>query len=301
MPKYAKFLKDILSNKQKLEDMSCVVMNESCSAILQNRLPTKMGDPGSFTLPCLIGNMSVSHALADLGASINLMPYKVFTKLDLGEPSPTRMSIPLADRSIKYPRGFVENMLVKIDKFVFPVDFVILDMDEDSRVPLILGRPFLNTARTIVDVAAGQITLRVNDEHVTFDIKRSMQHPQSQDDALYYVDIVDTYVSTHFQGTIEEIDLDTHLLCGDLDGITQEGHDFEQPDYQIGDDGSQSSDQFTEIDCENEERSKPSVEDPPSLELKELPPHLEYAFLDEAPFAGCYLIILDERGKKQTA
>ncbi|XP_022019247.1 uncharacterized protein LOC110919284 [Helianthus annuus] len=198
MPKYAKFLTDILSNKQKLEDMSCVVMNESCSAILQNRLPTKMGDLGSFTLPCLIGNMSVSHALADLGASINLMPYKVFTKLDLGESSPTSMSIRLADRSIKYPRGFVENMLVKIDKFVFPVDFVILDMDEDSRVPLILGRPFLNTSRTIVDVATEQITLRVNDEHVTFDIKRSMQHPQSQDDALYYVDIVDTYVSTHF-------------------------------------------------------------------------------------------------------
>ncbi|XP_035834075.1 uncharacterized protein LOC118482619 [Helianthus annuus] len=228
MSKYAKFLKDIISNKQKLEDINCVVMKESCSAILQNRLPTKMGDPCSFTLPCLKGNMSVSHALADLGASINLMPYKVFTKLDLGEPSPTRMSIRLADHSIKYPRGFVENMLVKIDKFVFPVDFVILDMDEDSRVPLILGRPFLNTARTIVDVAAGQITLQVNDEHVTFDIKRSMQHPQSQDDALYYVDIVDTY-----------------------------------------------------IDREDAEKSKPSVEDPPSSKLKELSPHLEYAFLDE--------------------
>ncbi|XP_021995820.1 uncharacterized protein LOC110893003 [Helianthus annuus] len=274
MPKYAKFLKYILSNKQKLEDMSCVVMNESCSAILQNRLPTKMGDPGSFTLLCLIGIMSVSHALADLGANINLMPYKVFTKLDLGEPSPTRMSIRLADRSIKYPRGFVENMLVKIDKFVFPVDFVILDMDEDSRVPMILGRPFLNTARTIVDVAAGQITLRVNDEHVTFDIKRSMQHPQSQDDALYYVDIVDTY----------------------------EGHDFEQPVYQIGDDGSQSSDQFTEIDRENEEKSKLSVEDPPSLELKELlPPFGVRISRRGAPFAGCYLIILDGRGKEQTA
>ncbi|XP_022004169.1 uncharacterized protein LOC110901668 [Helianthus annuus] len=244
MPKYVKFLKDILSNKQKLEDMSCVVMNESCSAILQNRLPTKIGDPGSFTLPCLIGNMSVSHALVDLGASINLMPYKVFTKLDLGEPSPTRMSIRLADRSIKYPRGFVENIIVKIDKFLFPVDFVILDMDEDSRVPLILGSPLLNIARTIVDVAAGQITLRVNDEHVTFDIKRSMQHPQSQDDALYYVDIVDTYVSTHFKGTIEEID-------------------------------------SAQIDREDAEKSKPLVEDPPSLELKELPPHLEYAFLDE--------------------
>ncbi|XP_022024202.1 uncharacterized protein LOC110924508 [Helianthus annuus] len=155
MPKYARFLKDILTNKQKLESLSCVLMNENCSALLQNRLPEKMGDPSSFTLPCLIGSMSVSHALADLGASINLMLYKVFAKLDLGEPSPTRMSIRLADRSIKYPHGFVENMLVKIDKFVFPVDFVILDMDEDSKVPLILGRLFLNTSRTIVDVAAG--------------------------------------------------------------------------------------------------------------------------------------------------
>ncbi|XP_021974641.1 uncharacterized protein LOC110869460 [Helianthus annuus] len=131
MPKYAKFLKEILTNQQKLESLSCVLMNEICSALLQNRLPEKMRAPGSFTLPCLIGSMSVSHSLADLGASIKLMPYKLFAKLDVGEPSPTRMSIQLADCSIKYPRGFVENMLVKIDKFVFPVDFVILDMDED--------------------------------------------------------------------------------------------------------------------------------------------------------------------------
>ncbi|XP_022004335.1 uncharacterized protein LOC110901879 [Helianthus annuus] len=240
-----------------------------------------MGHRGSFTLPCLIGSMSVSHALADLGASLNLMPYKVFAKLDLGEPSPTRMSIRLADRSIKYPRGFIENMLVKIDKFVFPVDFVILDMDEDSKVPLILGRPFLNTARTIVDVEVGQITFRVNDEHVTFDIIRSMQHPQSHDDMLYYVDIVDTCVSSHFQGTIEEIDTDTHLLCENQDGISQERRKTEQLVLQIGDDGSQSPDQFVEIDREVAGKSKPSVEDPPSLELKELPPHLEYAFLDE--------------------
>ncbi|KAJ0512119.1 putative nucleotidyltransferase, Ribonuclease H [Helianthus annuus] len=240
-----------------------------------------MGDPGSFTLPCLIGSMSVSHTLADLRASINLMPYKVFAKLDLGEPSPTRMSIRLADRSIKYPRGFVENMLVKIDKFVFPVDFVILNMDEDSKVSLILGRPFLNTARTIVDVVAGQITLQVNDEHVTFDIRKSMQHPQSHDDMLYYVDIVVTCVSSHFQDTIEEIDTNKYVLCGNLDDITQEGHKVKQPVCQIGDDGSQSPNQFVEIDCEVEEKSKPWFEDPPSLELKELPPHLEYAFLDK--------------------
>ncbi|XP_022040159.1 uncharacterized protein LOC110942698 [Helianthus annuus] len=176
MPKYAKFLKDILSNKKKLEELSQVTLNEECSAVLQNKLPKKMNDPGSFTIPCLIGSLSVSDALAVLGASINLMPYTVFAKLDLGEPKPTRMSIQLADSSVKYPRGIVENMLVKIDKFVFPVDFVILDMDEDKNVPLILGRPFLATARALIDVCTGRLTLRVDDEEVTFDIGKSMQH-----------------------------------------------------------------------------------------------------------------------------
>ncbi|XP_076958661.1 uncharacterized protein LOC143634472 [Bidens hawaiensis] len=119
MPKYAKFLKEVLSNKKKLEEPSCVTLNEECSAVLQNKLPKKMADPGSFTIPCLIGSLSVSNALVDLGASINLMPYSVFAKLDLDEPKPTRMTIQLADRSVKCPRGIVESMLVKIDKFVF--------------------------------------------------------------------------------------------------------------------------------------------------------------------------------------
>ncbi|XP_021980186.1 uncharacterized protein LOC110876319 [Helianthus annuus] len=125
MPKYAKFLKDLLTNKKKLEDLSTVTLSEECSAVLQNKLPKKVSDPSSFTIPCLIGNLTVSNALADLGASINLMPYSIFAKLNLGEPSPARMSLQLADRSVKFPRGIVENMLVKVDKFVFPVDFVI--------------------------------------------------------------------------------------------------------------------------------------------------------------------------------
>ncbi|XP_021985829.1 uncharacterized protein LOC110882034 [Helianthus annuus] len=103
MPKYAKFLKDILSNKKKLEELSQVTLNEECSVVLQNKVPKKMNDPGSFTIPCLIGSFSVSNALADIGASINLMPYAVFAKLDLGEPKPTPMSIQQTDHSVKYP------------------------------------------------------------------------------------------------------------------------------------------------------------------------------------------------------
>jgi hypothetical protein len=146
MPKYAKFLKDLLSNKKKLEELSTVTLSEECHAVLEQKLPQKMRDLGSFTIPCLIEGLKVSNALADLGASINLRPYLVFTKLDPGEPSPTSMNLQLADRSVKYPRGIMENILVKVDKFVFPVDFVILDMDEDEKVPLILVHPFLATS-----------------------------------------------------------------------------------------------------------------------------------------------------------
>ncbi|XP_076937754.1 uncharacterized protein LOC143605569 [Bidens hawaiensis] len=132
MPKYAKFLKDLLSNKKKLEGLSTVCLNEECSAVVQNKLPEKLADPGHFTIPCLFGNSTESYALANLGASINLMPYSLYKKLNLGEPVPTRMSLSLADRSVKYPRGIMENVLVKVDKFVFPVDFVILDMEADD-------------------------------------------------------------------------------------------------------------------------------------------------------------------------
>ncbi|KAK5825723.1 hypothetical protein PVK06_020584 [Gossypium arboreum] len=167
MPIYVKFLNEFLTTKRKFEDLSAVELNEECSAILQNKLPTKLKDPGSFTIPCLIGNLNIEKALADLGASINLMPYKMFKQLALGEPKPTRMSIQLADRSVKYPRGIIEDALVKVDKFIFPIDFVVLDMDEDVEVPLILGRPFLATVRAVIDVGDGKLVLRVGDEELS--------------------------------------------------------------------------------------------------------------------------------------
>ncbi|XP_076954094.1 uncharacterized protein LOC143628364 [Bidens hawaiensis] len=167
MLKYAKFLKDILTNKQKLAEVSSIPLSAGCSTVLQSKLPEKMADPGSFTIPCILGDDTVSHALADLGASINLMSYSVFSRLGLGEPRPTRMSIQLADRSVKYPRWIVENMLVRIGQFIFPVGFVIFDMNEDNSVPLILGRPFLATAQALINIHDGKLILRVGDENVT--------------------------------------------------------------------------------------------------------------------------------------
>ncbi|KAK5770784.1 hypothetical protein PVK06_046938 [Gossypium arboreum] len=167
MPNAMKFLKELLVNKKKLDEASHVELNAGCSAILQNKLPHKLKDPGSFIIPCLIDSLDISHALADLGASINIMPYKMFKQLGLGKPKQTRMSIQLADKTIRFLRGIIEYVLVKVDKFIFPVDFVVLDIEEDNNTPLILGRPFLATAKTIIDVGTGELTLRVGDKTIT--------------------------------------------------------------------------------------------------------------------------------------
>ncbi|XP_076907421.1 uncharacterized protein LOC143563856 [Bidens hawaiensis] len=274
MPKYAKFLKDVLTNKRKLEELSHVTLNEECSAILQNKLPEKMTDPGSFTIPCLIGS--------------------------IGEPKPTRMSIQLANRVIKYPRGIVENMIVKIDRFVFPVDFVILDMDEDKNVPLILGRPFLATARALIDVCTGKLTLRVNDEQVTFDIGRSMQHPQHHDDSLYCVDVIDSVVSFHVRNSAISNALDTQILEKPISEPIREDHIVEEVIKLEDQETSSSQEVFEVFDLKIETKAKPSTEEPPTLELKELPDHLEYAFLEgesQLPVIISANLSIDEKKK----
>ncbi|GKC75813.1 DNA-directed DNA polymerase [Tanacetum coccineum] len=178
MPKYDKFLKSFLTNKARFEEACTITMNKRCPTVLLNKLPSKEKDPGSFTIPCNIGHLHTNNALGDLGASISLMPYTVYEKLGLGESKHTRMSLELADRSIQYPRGIIKNVLIKVDKFVLPIDFVILDMPKNSRIPIILGRPFLATARAMIDVFNKKITLRVGDDEVIFDVDQSTKdHP----------------------------------------------------------------------------------------------------------------------------
>ncbi|KAA3472763.1 gag-asp_proteas domain-containing protein [Gossypium australe] len=157
----------LLTNKLKLDEERHVELSAVCSAMLQNRLPRKQKDPGSFIIPCLIGSLTVDNALADLGASINVMPYTLFKRLGLGKPKQTRMSIQLADKTVRIPRGIIEDVLVKIDKFVFRVDFVVLDMDEDNSIPLILEILFLATVKTKIVVAIGELILCVSDESIS--------------------------------------------------------------------------------------------------------------------------------------
>ncbi|KAA3479686.1 Integrase, catalytic core [Gossypium australe] len=180
MPNYVKFLKELLTNKQNLDGSSTMELNVVWSAILQNKLPNKLKDPWSFTVPCLIGSLNIDNALVDLGASINVMPYKMFKQLGPGRPKQTRMSIQLADGTIRYPRGVIEDVLVKIDKFIFPNDFAVLDMDKGSEVPLILGRPFLATARTIIDVGMSEFLLRRT--HAKEKLKKHDEGPKQSHD-----------------------------------------------------------------------------------------------------------------------
>ena len=151
MPKYAKFMKDLLSGK-RLADPSQVKLNESCSAELLNEIPLKEKDPGNFTVPCTIEGVRFENALADLGASISLLPYSLYKRLELGELVHTRICFELANKTTKIPKGVAENVLVKIRKFVFLVDFVILEIEEDEKVPVLLGRPFLAAAYAMIDV-----------------------------------------------------------------------------------------------------------------------------------------------------
>ncbi|KAG9458327.1 hypothetical protein H6P81_002835 [Aristolochia fimbriata] len=152
MPQYAKFLKEVLSGKRKIEEQGTVMLTENCSAILKNQLPTKLKDPGSFTIPCEFGNFKFNKVLCDLGASINLMPLSICRKLNFGELKETNIMLQFADRSTKKPNGLIEDVLVRIGKFIYPCDFVVLDMEVDWELPLILGRPFLATAAELIDV-----------------------------------------------------------------------------------------------------------------------------------------------------
>ncbi|XP_076959215.1 uncharacterized protein LOC143635221 [Bidens hawaiensis] len=244
MPKYAKFFKDILSNKEKLAEVSSIPLSAGCSAVLQSKLPEKMADPGSFTIPCILGDDTVQHALADLGASINLMPYSVFSKLGLGESRPTQRSIQLADRSVKYPRWVVENMLA------------------------------------LIDIREGKLILKVGDYNVTFDVRQSLKHPKSADDSLYFVDTIVSHVREFFTDICGGPILDPQILNREISEVEMVAMTT-QP--LMDDTVSPPLDYESAVEIVRDvPRDRPSVESPPhSLELKDLPDHLEYAYLDE--------------------
>jgi len=161
MPSYAKFLKDLLSNKGKLLENATVSLTEECSACVWKKLLPKLSDHGSFFIPCSVGYVTISRALCDLGASVSLMPFSIYKKLQVSDLKPTTISLQLVDRSVKYPMGILEDVPLQVGKFFIPYDFVVMEMEEDSHIPIILGRPFLAIAGAMIDLKNGRISLQV--------------------------------------------------------------------------------------------------------------------------------------------
>ena len=155
MPSYGKFFKEILNKKRKIAEEGIVNLTATCSAVIKQKIPAKMKDPGSFTIPCSTGKYEFKKALCDSGASINLMPLAVVQRLSLGEITLIVITLQMADRSMAQPEGVLEDVLVKVVKFIFPMDFVLMKIEEDTQVPLVLGRPFLETGAALIDVEKG--------------------------------------------------------------------------------------------------------------------------------------------------
>ncbi|GKB64922.1 reverse transcriptase domain-containing protein [Tanacetum coccineum] len=193
--KYQKMLKSLLSNKEKLLELANTPLNENCSAVILKKLPEKLGDPGKFLIPCGFSELKCK-ALADLGASINLMPLSIWKKLGLPELISTRMTLELANRAICTPAGIARDVFVPVGKFTFPADFVIVDYESDPRVPLILGRPFLRTARALIDVHGEEMILRDGDERLILNMRHDTSS-YSNKPKKESINMIDIYNVSH--------------------------------------------------------------------------------------------------------
>ncbi|GJX04343.1 reverse transcriptase domain-containing protein [Tanacetum coccineum] len=305
MPRFAPTIKSLLMNKEKLLELAKIPLNENCSAMLLKKLPEKLGDPGKFLIPCNFPGMDVCHALADLGASINLMPLSFWKKLSLPELTPTRMTLELADRSITHPKGLAEDVYVKVGKFHFPTDFVVVDFEADPRVPLILGRSFLRTGRALIDVYGEEITLRVNNEAVTFNLNQTTRYSSTNDKSVNRIDIIDAICeeyapellgfsnSSGGNPTPTSEPFTSEFILEEIEAYLKDDSISPEIDYADCDPEEDicliekllNNDPFQlpPMDLKQSEvtEAKSSIEEPPELELKDLPSHLEYAYLEE--------------------
>ncbi|XP_071914078.1 uncharacterized protein [Coffea arabica] len=289
VPKYAKFLRDLCVNRRRLRGDERVIVGENVSAVLQRKLPPKCGDPGMFTIPCKIGNTVIRRAMLDLGASINVMPKSIYASLKLGPLKETGIIIQLADRTNVYPDGLVEDVLVKVNDLVFPADFYVLDMDDDHSPdpsPLLLGRPFMSTAQTKIDVSKGILSMEFDGEIVHFNIFDTMKYPSNSNfSSIFSVSAIDPVVQEVFETdgrdelevaltkhleleTTPQVEWSEHLKCtiGALHSLQTTTKRYEVLPI------------FTP---EPHQRVLPSVVQAPVLELKPLPEHLKYAYLGD--------------------
>ncbi|KAM2028094.1 hypothetical protein ACFX1T_020291 [Malus domestica] len=300
VPRYAKFLKELCTTSKRISTKEVVKVGENVSTILQCKLPPKCKDPGSFTIPCVIGSTRFKSTMLDLVASINVMPYSIYASMNLGELKHDDVIIQLADRSNAYSKGVLEDVLVQVDHLIFPADFYVLEMDESDHAPsspILLGRPFMKTARTKIDVFNGTLSMEFDGEVVNFNLSDSIKYP-SEDHSCFSIDIIDFLA----QGYLEDLNDDA------LEKVITRGmelkikgaepmltHGIHKPLHAVPlieefielvaalvslpkHDGK--SPNFDSIPISTN-KLLPSIIQAPILDLKPLPSHLKYIFLGE--------------------
>ena len=272
VPTYAKFLKDLCTVKKGLNVNKKAFLTEQVSAIIESNTTVKYKDPGCPTISVNIGGISMEKALLDLGASVNLLPYSMYKQLGLGELKPTSITLSLADRSIKIPKGTIEDVLIQVDRFYYPVDFVVLDTEPvavgPNHVPIILGRPFLATSNAIINcrngvmqLTFGNMTLELNIFHL------GKRHMHSEEDDFEEVCILDTILEEQTnQQQVQEI------LTSELSECLVEQHEFQEMNLVQG--YWRRRIEILPLLTGNEPK------EPQQLELKPLPADLKYAFLE---------------------
>nr|GEZ02458.1 reverse transcriptase domain-containing protein [Tanacetum cinerariifolium] len=328
---FASTLKALIGNKEKLIEMAKTSMNEHCSAVILNKLPKKRGDPGKFLIPSEFPRMDECLALADLGASINLMPLSVWKELSLLELTPTCTTLELADRSVSKTIGIAKDVKLKVGMFHFLADFVVVDFELDPRVPLILGRCFLKTGHALIYVHNGELTLRIGNEAITYNLDQTSRYSANYDqmtankidvtdeaceeysqEVLGFSDVTVSVSPTPSYDRIVSTTSPTPTPFGDSDFLLFEEtnaflsleDDPDSPELDPSYYDPNGEIQMLEAILNNDpipslpdrEQSVPSfknelkaceaktiksfVDEPPEVELKDLPPHLEYAFLE---------------------
>ncbi|GJR76620.1 reverse transcriptase domain-containing protein [Tanacetum coccineum] len=199
MPKFNKWLSSLLRNKEKLEEIAITTVNAECSAIIMNKVLEKLEDPGKFLIPCALQELDRTSALADSGASINLLHHSIYKKLRLEALTPTRMTLELANRSISHPMGIAEDVVVRVDGFTFLADFVVVNFEPDPRVPIILGRPFLRTAKALIDLYEEKLTLRVGKDELVYYADKSEKNKDKN--FVHAISIIDFSKADPFSGS----------------------------------------------------------------------------------------------------
>ncbi|KAK5776187.1 hypothetical protein PVK06_044146 [Gossypium arboreum] len=254
IPRCAKFLKELYTNKQKLTGNEKVSVGENVSAVLQRKIPVKYKDRGMFAIPYKIGHLGIKKAICDLGASINVMPYSIYESLNAGFLTKTSVIIQLADRSIVHPEGVLEDVLVKVNKLIFPTDFYVIKMEEDNTagsLDLLLGRPFFSTASTKIDVRSDTLTMEFDGEIVKFNVYDAISHP-SKILSVNRVDIIDSSVEKTFETSYED---KSKMMFGDFESVNK-------------------------LLAPMNTKLLPSIVQAPDLKLKPLPKHLKFTFLE---------------------